>query len=351
MGEHAVVYGRPALVAALDLRLRARLRRREPAGEVEIRLPRLEHCEVLPWSAVRASTAATRAAWERYAARPSPTSFARLHGDGPGHLVRIALGETAAYLGETEPPGLTLEVDSDLPVGSGFGSSAALSVAISAGYLVFRGRAADPAVVEALAFEIERRQHGSPSGVDGATVLHGGLLWARRVSGGDLAVERLPATSPLLGRLRVYDTGSPAESTGAVVAAVRARFAAEPERYEEILHGMGETTRGFREQILLPEEDRAETVRLLRAFEAALEELGVVPEPVQRLVRRIEAAGGAAKVSGAGSLTSPSPENGAGSLLVYHPAPSVVDGWDFLRPFRRYRVALGVEGFRVESAP
>jgi mevalonate kinase len=67
---------------------------------------------------------------------------------------------------------------------------------------------------------------------------------------------------------------------------------------------------------------------------------------VRSLVRQVEAAGGAAKVSGAGSLAGP----GAGSLLVYHPDPGLIAGWDFLRPFRCYPVHLGAAGFRWETS-
>ncbi|HEY6552480.1 MAG TPA: galactokinase family protein, partial [Vicinamibacteria bacterium] len=54
MGEHAVVYGRPALVAAIDLRLRVSL---SPADPVILDLPGLGHLEHLSWREVRAYAA------------------------------------------------------------------------------------------------------------------------------------------------------------------------------------------------------------------------------------------------------------------------------------------------------
>jgi mevalonate kinase len=370
MGEHAVVYGRPALVAAIDLRLRARFSsppanaRRRPEAEVRIDLPGLGHRATASWAEVLAYASAARAGWTAYAAQPGPESFRELRGEDPAHVVKVALGEVAAALGE-EPgraPRLCLRLDSELPIGAGFGSSAAASVAVVAGYAAWRGGTAghgatgargtpdarcalDLATIERLALEAERRQHGLPSGVDAATSLHGGLLWAQRLpAAGPLACERLAATSPLLGRLRVHHTGTPPEPTGAVVAAVRARRDRDPAMHERLFERMEAVTRELRRELGLAAERPPLVVEWMREHQACLEALGVVPEPVRALVRRVEAAGGAAKISGAGSLAGP----GAGSLLVYHPDPELAASWDFLRPFPHHPVHLGAAGLRLE---
>jgi mevalonate kinase len=376
-GEHAVVYRRPALVSAVDLRLTARLEgggeagRRSLEAPVRLRVPSLGLDEETSWRQVYAYAAASQRRWEEWSEGRSGDAFASVRGDDPGHLLKVALGETARWLGETEEgeaqrvagaeqigkgkspevaeaggPLLNLDVESELPHGCGFGSSAAAAVAVVAGYLRFRGAEVDRGVVEALALEAERRQHGAPSGVDGAAVLHGGLLWSERNAAGELAFSPFAPRSPILERIAVYDTGRPAEGTGAVVAEVRRRVAAEPARYEAQWDAIEAATRAFR-TLLEGGADAVETaIAILRRCQRALEAIGVVPEPVRELVARVEAAGGAAKVSGAGSLAGP----GAGTLLVLHRDPRVLDDLAPLAVLRRFPVTLGGPGLLVEAS-
>jgi mevalonate kinase len=343
MGEHAVVYGRPAIAAAIDLRVTVRVSP-APGSVVHLDLPCLPHSEETSWEALRVYALAARERWEAYSREPGPERFRAVRGADPAHLVKAALGEAAEDLGEESPPGLRLRVESALPVGSGFGSSAATATGVIAAYFTFRGEALDLERIGRIALAAERRQHGLPSGIDGATVLQGGLLWARRVEGG-LAAERIAARSSLLSRLRVYDTGTPAEPTGAVVAAVRHARDRDPARHERLLDRIEAATLGFRTELESGTEDPERVRELIRDCQAALEELGTVPAEVRGLVRRIETEGGAVKISGAGSLSGP----GAGSLLVYDPDPERISGWSFLRPFPFHSVHLGAPGLRQET--
>jgi len=345
MGEHAVVYDRPALAAAVDLRLKVRLSPLSAADPTRIRLelPELGLLAGTSWAAVREYARRARERWESYVDQPSPERFRALRGDDPLHVVKVALGEALESLdGEGSEAG-HLRISSSLPIGSGFGSSAATAVGVIAAYLAWRSVPFDPERIERLALEAERRQHGLPSGVDTATVLHGGILWARKTAGG-LETESMEPRCPLLSRLRVFDTGTPAESTGAVVAAVRGRRDRDPGRHERLLDRIEVATRAFRDELMRETEEPPRVVELFREHEACLEELGVVPEPVRAVVRRIEAEGGAAKISGAGSLAGP----GAGSLLVYHAEAERISGWPFLSSFQAHGVHLGASGLRME---
>jgi len=281
-----------------------------------------------------------------------------VRGADPAHLVKVALGETAAFL-ETRDridprtlPGFRLAVASELPIGSGMGSSAALAVATLAAALALLGARASTEEIETLALEIERRQHGLPSGVDGATVLHGGAVWAERDAGGRLVKEPLDlakAQLAALTRFLVFDTGTPRESTGEVVAAVRERLDRDT-GLQAVIEEIGGLTRELRAEL---EAERPRLARLangVREVETRLETLGVVPEPVRELIRRVEREGGAAKISGAGALTSPPGGLGAGSLLVLHPEPERVRSWPFWHGLSPLDLRLGAEGLRVDPA-
>jgi mevalonate kinase len=339
-----VVYGRPALVAAIDLRLSARLSDSPEAG-VRLDLPGLGISERLSWTEVRTYARSARERWDEYSAQPGPESFREMRGEDPAHVVKAALGEAAEALGVSPDGGLDLRVESDLPLGSGFGSSAATAVAVVAGFFAWRSAGLDPERIERLALEVERRQHGLPSGVDGATILRGGVLWARKLTSGNLEIEPVRVRSSLLDRLRVYDTGMPPEATGAVVAAVRRRREQDPAWFEAVLDRIEAATSSFRAELEREEEDRDRALHLIRAAQACLEEIGIVPEGVRDAVRQIESEGGAAKVSGAGSISGP----GAGSLLVYHPEPGRLCSFAALRPFPFHSVHLGAPGFREEA--
>lgn len=340
MGEHAAVYGRPALVAAVSRRTCAGVRAVDGAA-VHLDLPEVGVREVVAWDELRRYTESCREAWERYRDDPRPELFRRVRGKDPAHLVKIALGEAAASLGDEKPPGLAVRLESDIPLGSGFGSSAAAAAAVVGAYLAVRGVELALEDLHRLTLEVERRQHGLPSGVDNATVLHGGIVFATRSEGG-LAVEPLSASLKELSRLRLFHSGAPAESTGDVVAAVRERVRSEPSRYEAILDRMAAMTDGLRRELTAARASRERIRDAIRAFESCLEELGVVPEPIRVIVRRIERAGGAAKISGAGSLAGP----GAGLLLVYFPDDADVLDELFPESLEPLEVHLGDEGIR-----
>ncbi len=349
MGEHAAVYGRPALVAAVDRRLEARLTETGgttgAASGARLELPAVGVSETVAWNDIRTYARTARERWQEYQRRPGPEAFRRLRGDDPAHLVKVALSEAADLKGDSDPPGIELSLRSEIPIGAGFGSSAAVGVAVAAAYLRLRGADVETAALERLALEIDRRQHGAPSGVDTATVIRGGLVWATRDADGRVSATPVAARSPQLANVRIFNTGEPAESTGAVVAAVRARRDADPERFEGLLERMEVATRVLRLKLESTDETPAPSLlEPIREFQACLEALGVVPPRIREIVREVERGGGAAKISGAGALSG----DGAGSLLVYHPEPAAIDGWTFLGGLERLGVELGAEGARVE---
>jgi len=340
MGEHAVVYGRPALITTVDLWLQVRMEPRAESG-VHLHLPEMDHRETTTWSDLHAYTDAVRERWERYRKAPNPDSFAAVRGDNPAHLVKVALGEAAGRWDAVASPGLEVTVRSEQPIGAGFGSSAAVAAATVYALAVLHDLEPSREDLYPVALDVERRQHGTPSGVDPATVLHGGLLWAETTEN---EIDPIPLSTSVPDTLRVYHTGTPNESTGTVVDAVRAQREEDPEAFRAILDRMESATRAVRDALTDGPASPSVLRRTLRQFEEGLEALGVVPPAIQDLVRSIETKGGAAKISGAGALTG----SGAGSLLVYHPDPDAAL-WTHLQHLSEFNVRLGVEGVHEET--
>jgi mevalonate kinase len=348
MGEHSVVYGEPALVAALGLHLTVRI---EPAPSrthaVRIELPLFDHAETTDWTALRRVAEEEERKWTAFAEDPERTPFATIGGDGtPARLVRIALGEAARRAPSL--PACRVEIAGDLPAGSGFGSSAALAVGVLSACRAF-GMTMSDAELEAAALDVERRQHGRPSGVDAATVLRGGVLWAERTADGELAVRPANPDPEHLARFRIAHTGVPAQSTGAIVDAVRATVEDEGPHARARLTRMGSTTREFR-RVIEGGGGAGDALRLIRAYHADLTALGVVPARIRALVEEVERAGGGAKISGAGARAEGAAEDaGAGSLLLYHPDSDWFGAWTPPPGVVPVEAALGVAGVEVRA--
>ena len=141
------------------------------------------------------------------------------------------------------------------------------------------------------------------------------------------------------------DTGTPGQATGEVVAAVRQLRDADRAAFDLLLDRLEAAARRLRDAL-----DRETTASAL-AFamhdaQRGLERAGVVPPTVRDLVRRIEARGGAAKVSGAGALAG----SGAGCLVIYHPHPASLGVDGLIAPESLLAVRLGAEGLRVEPS-
>lgn len=355
MGEHAAVYGCPALVTAIDRRLRVELSSITPSdGEAGLRLvlPQLSIDDHRPWQSFVDYAEDRRRAWKAWSERPTEVAFQAVLGQDPAHLVRVAVGETLSRLGEIPDGGARLDVHSEIPLGSGFGSSAAAAVGIVTALLHWLGRSADSQLVQELALETERRQHGSPSGVDTATVFHGGVLWVEKEAAG-LRIEPVDVRRPdLFDRFRVFHSGTPNEATGEVVAAVRELRERSPEAFDRELSSASRQTSELR-ALLERKPSDTDFVRIgetIRRFGGWLESIGVVPPGVKEAVRAVEAEGGAAKISGAGALTDP----GAGSILVYHPQPDGLLSQRLralpqLRSLRSLDLRFGASGVEVEQ--
>ncbi len=349
MGEHAAVYGRPAVVAAVDRRLEVEaclgpVSRGLVRGRVRLDLPDIDVLEEHSWSEVEEFANRARRRWRAFQA--GEESF-RADRDRNA-LVRIAVGEALASLA---PPALAslqkrsleLRLRSAIPVGAGLGSSAAAAVGVVAAVRAVAGGfdGDELAAIEGAALEVERRQHGFPSGIDSGTVLRGGVLLVRR-EGEELRCDDLPQRDWLRCGTLIVDSGTPGQTTGAVVTTVRMRYERDPDGVAEVLDRIGAAAEAFREALVADREPQAAAA--IAAGHRGLVDLGVVPPAIATRIGRVEAAGGAAKVSGAGAFEGES----AGALVCMLGGRDVgtVEGLSDLAPVD---AAIGAEGLRFED--
>ena len=269
LGEHAVVYGQPALAAALSLGVRAE----RVANDGALRV------EVPAWSVT---------------ARPED-------GTRLGEALAAMVAVVERHAGE--PPEGLLRVTFEVPIGAGLGSSAAMAVALAR---VMRPEAGDAFVLEAAAAS-ERVFHGNPSGVDHTTSTVGGIL--RFTRGGDPPCEPLTALAPLPLLIAQMEPGA---DTGEMVAGVRARLDREPEIVTQLLEWMGALTRHA--ESALSHGDAPRLGELMDLAHGALVSLGVSTAALDRGCHAARRAGAwGAKLTGAG---------GGGCLIALAPEAS-----------------------------
>ncbi len=211
---------------------------------------------------------------------------------------------------EVEPArlaGTRLEASTELFVGAGMGSSASV---IAATVRLVEARVGKELSREdriALVRYIERLQHGRGSMLDAASVCAGGVV---QLSDARIIYEEASFAAALTDENQAFGwyllyTGRPISTTGDCVAAVREGYAQERAIWQEC-DQIGEAfVDGLADHRLMRE--------LLRANHAILTHIGVVPEAAQRLIAMIESKGGAAKISGAGSLEGAA----TGMVLAY----------------------------------
>ena len=259
-GEHAVVYGRPAIALPIS-HLRTRATVAPGSGPFRICAPDI-HAEF------DLSTDPTR-----------PLS--------------IVARRTFEYLGQPPAPAV-LTVKSDIPPSSHLGSSASVAVAGARAIAAYCGSALPPADASRLAFEAEKIYHGSPSGIDNTVIAYEQPVWfVRTPEEPQIVVVEAPRPCLVIG-----DTGI-VTPTRVPVGDVRRAWEAQPARYEDLFDQIAAVVAGARAALLAGDWPRLG--QWLNANHALLQSLGVSCSELDQLCAAALQAGAlGAKMSGGG---------------------------------------------------
>lgn len=293
LGEHAVVFGQPALAAGIPAGVRAQA----TPGEGRISIP----------------------AW---------AVDVRI---GDGSPVAVAVERMLARLG-CPARRLDFALEAEVPARAGLGSSAAMAVAIAraaAAATNLRGASAETsepdsapgAELLAAVAEAETVFHGAPSGIDAAAAAYGGVGCFRKADGWRRVRirQRLKVCVGLSGKMR--DTRAQVEAVG--------RLCERTPVARRLVEALGEVTTAGIAAVELGDIDTLG--RLFDLAHGLLAGLRVSSAELDAMVHAARAAGAiGAKLTGAG---------GGGSVIAL--APSHTN--DVIARWR----SLGFDGFQT----
>ena len=263
-GEHAVVYGQPAIAV--------------PVHQV-----RATGC-VTP--EIKGDPGVVRIQ------APNIDLDTRLNELDQDHPLATAIEGVATSLGISHIPSCTLRITSTIPVASGLGSGAAVSVAVIRAMAGFLGQPMGDEQVSEIAFEVEKIHHGTPSGIDNTVVTYAKPVYYIKSQ----PIETFNIAKPFT--IIIGDTGiaSPTKDT---VGDVRLGWQADAVRYEKLFAAVGSISKSARHAIENGHPERLGP--LMNENHALLRQLGVSSPELDKLVQaaRDEGALGA-KLSGGG---------------------------------------------------
>ncbi|HNT75018.1 MAG TPA: mevalonate kinase [Anaerolineae bacterium] len=232
-GEHSVVYGRPAIAVPVS-DLRAHAYAKNGGRHRGVRVHALDLGQEV-----------------------------RLRDAPPDNPLAKTVSLVLSHFGVDEPD-VMVTLKSDLPIASGMGSGAAVTVAIARALSAYLGEELPTDIVNALTYEVEKIHHGNPSGIDNTVV-----AWEKPV----YFVRGQPPQVFEIGKpfhLLVANSGI-ASSTREAVADVQAQWRAAPEHYDMIFNCIGNIARAAR----------------VAVQEGALQTLGVLLDENHRLLRML----------------------------------------------------------------
>lgn len=292
-GEHAVVYGHPALAMAVNRYVKTTISKTSKA-QILFDLVDLAQQKQLTLPALSRVKNKIKRKYQQFVQGELGIRDVL---QKPAELAQFALGLFAETYQHLSSQGLKVKVQSDIPIGCGMGSSAASILSMLKAVANYSNVAITNDVLLEMALQAENMQHGYSSGLDLKVILEGGALY---LHGDHIEKQNFQTNS-----FYFINTGTPLATTGQCVEKVAPLFKniALGDEFAAVTNAL---------TLALQQEAAEDACFAVRKNHELLVHIGVVPEPVQQFIHAIQVAGGAAKICGAGSITGEQ----AGMVLV-----------------------------------
>ena len=337
LGEHAIVYNKPAILTAVSKRCLISVSPRKD-GKINVSSKNFDKELTLSFDEVVEKFEKAQSDWDKYDKDNNIPLLKSITKD-PLDYPFIIIGQFINHYGLKSLPGFDLSIDSEIPVGAGMGSSGALSVSVIGALSLFAGKKFDKKTINEIAFLCEKKKHGKPSGGDNSTSAYGGLVWFKKDDG--IKPMDMKMSDEITKNFYIINTGTPTESTGEMVSNVRKLVEENELLTKEIFDRQEELVKDLR--LAIEKNIPKQIPGIIKRGEANLEKIGVVSDYVKKIIRDIEASGGAAKICGAGGITK-----STGIILIYHTDLQSLKKVLKSRELIPTQLTLGVEGLREE---
>lgn len=283
-GEHAVVYGHPALAIAIDKYAHTTTTWNKASSMISLRsldLAMVNSCTMQTLKKLKSRLQ------QDYKDFLDGKCTIRQVLRRPIELLQFTVSNFLEELNINLPSGIEIEINSDIPMGCGMGSSAASVVCTLYGLLSLFNIKLDPLKLLDLSLESENLQHGRSSGLDLSLATYGGCL---RYQNGQTDKRNVPDFP-----LYIVNTGAPVSTTGDCVSFVRGAFEST-----NIGKDFDDVTSAI--DLSMQNNNLVDFKLAITENNKLLQKIGVVPDKVAGFIQEIENFGGAGKVCGAGSI-------------------------------------------------
>ena len=310
LGEHAVVYGHPALAVSIDMRLEVDIKKLSSKSDHHM----IEGKEIKK--------------------------------NNHPHIFD-ALDE----IWNTDSQKLAFEISSDIPTSAGLGSSAALSVAVSMGLITLKNEKVNLEKISSIAHKLEAdAQGGLASPMDSSTSTHGGCillaneklgknwLYSRVLNNKKWEIHSFELHQNIKDIAIVIGNTGIHGSTADMVTGVKKRLEENPKLMQDIEAINALTALGVK----AIEQGDIETLgAIMNLNHTHLQNIGVSCKELDDLVSAARETALGAKLTGAG---------GGGCIIALSKNPTQTARDIELAGGRSYICKFGVEGVKIEDS-